>query len=152
MDQPCSICQHAQRSMIDAELAAGLKPSVISARYRIRKSVIEHHTEHIVPHETDSKASSLVDATRDASIQSLSTHRALPQELKDRLARNAVLDQALPDMGVTENPMRQFTRAIDTAVDAYRLADDDPRMQAHMRDYHQEKVKVMLRDDDMGIS
>jgi hypothetical protein len=140
MTETCVICQHAQRSLIDAELAAGLKPSVISARYRIRKMLIEHHTEHISPHEADTKVSNLVDATHDASMQALSTHRALPQALKDRLARNALRDQALPDMVVTENPFSQFKQA-------WQLAKDDDRMRAHMVAY----INEQLQAEDIGL-
>jgi hypothetical protein len=82
----CPICANdAQRSMIDAELAAGLKPSVIAARYRVRKMLVEHHAEHLLS-EPPGAQGSLRHGNRQISsgvVIPVRAHARLPETSED---------------------------------------------------------------------
>lgn len=138
----CTICQHAQRSIIDAELAAGLKANVIAARYRIRKVLIEHHAEHLEDRQLGGHASIDTRARDDALLAPLGTRSAFTHA--SRLSKDVkhLQDQVLraQEVLVTENPLSQFKQA-------WQLAKDDARMQAQMIQWLNEQ----LRSDDMGL-
>jgi hypothetical protein len=145
MAEVCNICQHAKIESINAALASGRAPGLVRAQYRLDQQMLEDHLEHRTASDKG-----LVNEPLSTQPLRVALHRAPTQELREQLDCNGFLDQAL--LSVTENPWRQFTHGIDIAVEAYHLAHDDPKMQARMQERLEEKVKLMLRSEDMGIS
>jgi hypothetical protein len=163
MTETCAICQHPKIQAINAALLSGRYFAVVSHQFRLDKEAMrvhamEHHFR--IGHETRYSETSLAITIDEASPLQVSNAMAAADTQAPVEAVNTLqtwIDQALPHFlestaMVTENPWRQFTRAIDTAVEAYLLAHDDPKMQARMQERLEEKVKLMLRSDDMGIS
>jgi hypothetical protein len=66
MPRNCSVCRHAQRHEIEADLQAGLPYRDVARRYNISKDVIGRHRAHVTLHTTPA----LATATKIAELLS----------------------------------------------------------------------------------
>jgi hypothetical protein len=138
----CTACAHSERAAIESDLRALEKPDwrALRQKYGVHHlALMRHRREHMKP-------DALTEMSLSQVVESVDTELTLVDEVGEPASMTIY---NMPQ--VTENPMRQFTRAIDTVAEAYQLAHDDPRMQAHMRERLQEKIKLMVQAEDMGI-
>jgi hypothetical protein len=153
----CSVCVNPECQAIESDLQASEKPDwrMLRQKYGVHHlALMRHQRQHMSkPAAYDSTVSR---TDEDALHEPLARidEGTEPSALRSDAIRHLPIARVMyfDNMQVTENPMRQFTRAIDTAAEAYQLAHDDPLMQARMRERLQEKIKVMVQSDDMGIS
>ena len=155
MTDTCPICQHPKIEAINSALSSGRYVAVVARQYRLETGVLTVHAHSHIYGNLESHPTLISARLRrnmgvpgmilfpkgherlsEADVELIKAYiaRLSNQSITREDLQTQEMPAAVIDVQVTENPMRQFTRAIDTAVDAYQLAHDDPRMQAHMRE------------------
>jgi hypothetical protein len=77
MPRNCTVCRHAQRHEIEADLQAGLSYRDVARRYNTSKDIIGRHRAHISPHSatahtTVTKAMAILDEAETSASWNVS--------------------------------------------------------------------------------
>jgi hypothetical protein len=132
----CEICDHPKIEMITKALATGRSPNLVRHQYNLDPLTWAAHLQHLAHQHAQDKDS--MNEPLPTQPLRVGLHRAPTQDVRARIAREALLSEALPQ--VTENPLSQFKQA-------WQLAKDDDRMRADMVNW----LNDQLRHDDMGL-
>jgi DNA-binding transcriptional ArsR family regulator len=115
MARTCSICTHAERGAIDADLVAGVSYRDIAERYGVSSSALSRHLRtHLVAllaGRDEVNADNLLGQVRDLRRQA--------QAIKDRAEREGELDTALKGI-------RELVRIVELLAKLRGDLDDRP--------------------------
>ncbi len=131
MARPCTVCAHAQRAEIDADLAAGTGSSEVARSYELSRHSIDRHRSPTAGHVPQAV---LVEAWQTARQQAAIGHADLAQRLIDLAADATVVRLRAAATGRDNTVLR----AIET--ERGLLADLAVRLGITSEDVRQEAV------------
>jgi hypothetical protein len=115
--RPCSVCTHPDRAAIDAALVNRTSYRDISGQYRVSRSALSRHAEHIPSRLTAASAAADV-ARADTLLGQVQSLRDRALSLLDRAERDGDLRAAIVALRETRNTVELLAKIAGELNDA----------------------------------